>query len=77
MARLPIYTGRDVERRGEGEDELRVLIANEREDGLQSLAGAVEALGHRVIAREVARGPDEIMALARDALDQGKEVRTR
>ena len=53
MARLPIYTGRDVERRGEGEDELRVLIANEREDGLQSLAGAVEALGHRVIAREV------------------------
>ena len=30
-----------------------------------------------VIAREVARGPDEIMALARDALDHGKEVTKR
>jgi peroxiredoxin len=30
-----------------------------------------------VIARDVARGPDEIMALARDALDHGEEVRTR
>jgi peroxiredoxin len=30
-----------------------------------------------VIARDVARGPDEIMALARDALDHGKEVTTR
>jgi peroxiredoxin len=32
---------------------------------------------HGVIARDVARGPDEIMALARDALDQGKEVTTK
>jgi peroxiredoxin len=32
---------------------------------------------HGVIARDVARGPDEIMALARDALDHGKEVTTR
>jgi peroxiredoxin len=30
-----------------------------------------------VISRDVARGPDEIMALARDALDHGKEVRTQ
>lgn len=32
---------------------------------------------HGVIARDVARGPDEIMALARDALDHGKEVTKR
>jgi peroxiredoxin len=30
-----------------------------------------------VIARDVARGPEEIMALARDARDHGKEVTTR
>jgi peroxiredoxin len=32
---------------------------------------------HGVIARDVARGPEEIMALARDARDEGKEVTTR
>jgi peroxiredoxin len=32
---------------------------------------------HGVISRDVARGPEEIMALARDARDHGKEVRTR
>jgi peroxiredoxin len=32
---------------------------------------------HGVIARDVARGPEEIMALARDSSDDGKEVTTR
>jgi peroxiredoxin len=32
---------------------------------------------HGVIARDVARGPDEIMALARDSSEHGKEVTTR
>jgi len=32
---------------------------------------------HGVIARDVARGPEEIMALARDSSDDGEEVTTR
>jgi response regulator NasT len=35
---------------------LRVLIANERRDRLELLAGVVAGLGHEVIAREVEVG---------------------
>jgi response regulator NasT len=38
----------------EGTDHLRVLIANERKDRLALVAQTVVALGHEVIAREIA-----------------------
>jgi response regulator NasT len=37
----------------EGDQHLRVLIANERADRLERLAGVVVSLGHTVIAREL------------------------
>src|SRR5947209_15329938 len=37
----------------DGADQLRVLIANEREDRLALVAPIVAALGHEVIAREI------------------------
>jgi response regulator NasT len=43
---------------------LRVLIANERRDGLQQLAGVVSELGHEVVALEV-RVADVAAATAR------------
>ena len=54
LGKVAVYTRANVEGRGYREDaQLRVLIANEREDRLESLAAVVAALGHDVIAREV------------------------
>jgi len=37
----------------DGADQLRVLIANERQDRLAIVAPIVAGLGHEVIAREI------------------------
>lgn len=56
-----------MERTGDrGAAHLRVLVANEREDRLESLTAAVAALGHEVVAREVdVEGVARATALAR------------